>query len=61
MRRFGYTVCTILCMLIVSRFLIRILDATMLIDDLFILMLVLLVLVNGTIGYGGYRLYRKKL
>ncbi len=46
-------------MLIVSRFIIRITDAVVQIDDDIGVMLLLLVLVNAGIGFVSYRLYRR--
>lgn len=45
-------------MLIVSRFIVRIVDATVQIDDDIGLLLLLLLLVNTVIGLVGYKLYR---
>ena len=55
------TVCmlsTLAIMLIVSRFIVRIVDATVQIDDDIGILLLLLLLVNTVIGLVGYKLYR---
>jgi len=46
-------------MLIVSRFLVRIIDATVQIDDDIGILVLLLVAVNAVIGAASYLLYRK--
>lgn len=54
------TVCiltTLAVMLVVSRFVIRIVDATVQIDNDIGLLLLLLLLVNAVIGWIGWRLY----
>ena len=54
------TVCilsTLAVMLVVSRFVIRIVDATVQIDNDIGLLLLLLLLVNAMIGWIGWRLY----
>ena len=43
--------------LVVSRFIVRIVDATVQIDDDIGLLLLLLVIVNAVIGFVGYKLY----
>ena len=55
------TVCmlsTLAIMLIVSRFIVRIVDATVQIDDDIGILLLLLLLLNAVIGLVGYKLYR---
>ena len=53
-----YLLSTLAIMLIVSRFLIRLVDATVQIDDDLGALLLLLLLVNAGIGWAGYTLYR---
>lgn len=48
---------TLAVMLVVSRFVIRIVDATVQIDNDIGLLLLLLLLVNAVIGWIGWRLY----
>lgn len=50
---------TIITMLIVSRFLVRIVDATVQIDDDIGVLIVLLVVINIAIGTISYLVYRK--
>ena len=50
---------TIIIMLIASRFLIRIVDATVQIDDDIGVLVVLLAAINAVIGVISYLLYRK--
>jgi hypothetical protein len=50
---------TIIIMLIASRFLIRIVDATVQIDDDIGVLVVLLVAINAAIGVISYLVYRK--
>ena len=45
-------------MLIVSRFIVRIVDATVQIDDDVGMLLLLLLVVNAVIGFISYKLYR---
>ena len=49
---------TLIIMLIVSRFMIRIVDATVQIDDAITVLLLLLIAVNAVIGVCSYVLYR---
>ena len=53
-----FVLSTLAIMLIVSRFIVRIVDATVQIDDDIGLLLLLLLLVNTVIGLVGYKLYR---
>ena len=48
---------TFLLATVVSRFIVRIVDATVQIDDDIGLLLLLLVIVNAVIGFVGYKLY----
>ena len=54
-----FAVVTVLMMGITSRFIIRIVDATVQIDDDIGLLIILLVLLNAAIGAFGYFLYKK--
>ena len=58
MKKAVYLLSTLAIMLIVSRFLIRLIDATVQIDDDLGALLLLLLLVNAGIGWAGYMLYR---
>ena len=58
MKKAVYVLSTLAIMLIVSRFIVRIVDATVQIDDDIGLLLLLLLLVNTVIGLVGYKLYR---
>ena len=60
MKKTCYIIVTVLSMLIISRFLIRIFDATKQIDDYWWFMWLVLILTNAAIGYCSYRLYRAK-
>ena len=60
-KRIIFFVTTMLIMIIASRFLIRIVDATVQIDDDIGYLIILLLLMNTAIGTAGYRLYRKTL
>ena len=57
MKKTVFVLSTLAIMLIVSRFIVRIVDATVQIDD-DIGLLLLLLLVNTGIGLVGYKLYR---
>lgn len=56
-----YSVTTILIMAITSRFLIRIVDATVQIDEDIGLLIILLIVLNTAIGTAGYRLYKRSV
>jgi hypothetical protein len=58
MKKTVYLLSTLAIMLIVSRFLIRLIDATVQIDDDLGALLLLLLLVNAGIGWAGYTLCR---
>jgi hypothetical protein len=58
-RKTAFVTATLIIMLIVSRFVIRIVDATVQIDDDITALLLLLLVVNATIGGCSYTLYRK--
>ena len=58
MKKTVYVLSTLAIMLIVSRFIVRIVDATVQIDDDIGLLLLLLLLVNTVIVLVGYILYR---
>ena len=53
-----YILSTLAVMLVVSRFVVRIVDATVQIDNDIGMLLLLLLLVNAVIGWIGCRLYR---
>ena len=53
-----YSLSTLAVMLIVSRFIVRIVDATVQIGDDLAVLLLFLLLVNAAIGWIGYKLYR---
>lgn len=58
-RKNVFVAVTLIIMLIVSRFVIRIVDATVQIDDDIAVLLLLLVVVNAVIGLCSYMLYQK--
>ena len=58
-RKIAFIAVTLIIMLIVSRFMIRIVDATVQIDDDITVLLLLLTAVNAAIGVCSYMLYRK--
>ena len=58
-RKISFIAVTLIIMLIVSRFMIRIVDATVQIDDDIAVLLLLLVTVNAAIGVCSYVLYHK--
>lgn len=60
MKKPAYIIITCIVMLIVSRFVIRIVDATVQIDDDIGLLLLLLTAVNAVIGLISYKLYHVK-
>ena len=60
MKKTAYIIITCIVMLIVSRFVIRIVDATVQIDDDIGLLLLLLAAVNAVIGLISYKLYHAK-
>ena len=50
---------TILVMLIASRFIVRIVDATVQIDNDIGMLIFLLIIVNAAIGFVGHRIYQR--
>ena len=58
MKKTVFVLSTLAIMLIVSRFIVRLVDATVQIDDDLALLLLFLLLVNAVIGWIGYKLYR---
>ena len=58
MKKTVFVLSTFAIMLIVSRFIVRIVDATVQIDDDIGILLLLLLLLNAVIGLVGYKLYR---
>ncbi len=59
MKKTVFIVSTVLIMLITSRFVIRIVDATVQIDDDIGLLIILLIMLNLAIGMLSHFLYRK--
>lgn len=59
MKKTCYIISTIIIMLITSRLLIRIVDATVQIDDDIVLLIIMLVVLNAVIGILSFFLYRK--
>lgn len=59
MKRSVYVAVTIAIMLVISRFLVRIVDATVQIGDDMGMLILLLIIVNAAISGGSYMLYRK--
>ncbi|MBQ6365412.1 MAG: hypothetical protein IJI61_03255 [Oscillospiraceae bacterium] len=57
MKKSIFLVATILVMLIVSRFIVRIVDATVQIDNDVGMLVLLLILVNAVIGFISCRIY----
>ena len=51
---------TLLIMLIVSRFIIRIIDATVQIDDDIGLLVILIVIIDSLIGFISFKIYKAK-
>ena len=58
MKKTAFILSTLAIILIVSRFIVRIVDDTVQIDDDIGLLLLLLLFVNTVIGLVGYKLYR---
>jgi len=58
MKKILYIFITFVIMSIVSRFVVRIVDATVQIDNDIGMLLLLLALVNAVIGFAGYKLYQ---
>ena len=61
MKKTIYILSTLAVMLIVSRFIVRIVDATVQIDSDIGMLLLLLLLVNAVIAFIGFRLYRSSV
>lgn len=59
MKKAVFIFATVLSMLIVSRFIVRIVDATVQIDGDIGLLILLLVIVNTVIGYAAYKIYAR--
>jgi hypothetical protein len=59
-RKQAHIALTLILMLVVTRFVIRIVDATVQIDDDIGMLLALLVIVNAAIGVVSYKLYKTK-
>ena len=58
MKKTAFLLATVAVMLVVSRFIVRIVDATVQIDDDVGMLLLLLLVVNAVIGFISYKLYR---
>ena len=58
MRKALHIIITIAVMLVLSRFFIRIVDATVQIDDDIALLAVLVILMNAAVGFISYKLYK---
>ena len=58
MRKWVHIAVTILCMLAASRFLVRLIDATVQIDDDIGMLVLALLLLNAAIGFASHKLYR---
>ena len=58
MKKTLFVVATIAAMLVVSRFIVRIVDATVQIDNDVWLLLLLVILVDAVIGFAGCKLYQ---
>lgn len=58
MRKALHIIITIAVMLVLSRFFIRIVDATVQIDDDIALLAVLVILMNAAVGLISYKLYK---
>jgi hypothetical protein len=58
MRKSLHIIITIAVMLILSRFIVRIVDATVQIDDDIALLAVLVILMNAAVGLISYKLYK---
>ena len=58
MRKALHIIITIAVMLILSRFFIRIVDATVQIDDDIALLAVLVIMMNAAVGLISYKLYK---
>ncbi len=58
MRKALHIIITIAVMLILSRFIVRIVDATVQIDDDIALLAVLVILMNAAVGLISYKLYK---
>ena len=61
MKKVVFPLLTIAIMLGVSRFIIRIVDATVQIDNDIGMLLLLLILVNAVIGFVSYKLYKASI
>ena len=58
-RKIAFILVTLIIMMSVSRFIVRIVDATVQIDDDITVLVLLLTAVNAAIGVCSYMLYRK--
>ena len=58
MRKWVHIAITVFCMLAASRFLVRLIDATVQIDDDIVMLVLALLLLNAAIVFASSRLYR---
>ena len=58
MRKWVHIAITVFCMLAASRFLVRLIDATVQIDDDIVMLVLTLLLLNAAIVFASSRLYR---
>ncbi len=58
MRKWVHIAVTVFCMLALSRFLVRLIDATVQIDSDIGMLVLALLLLNAAIGFASHKLYR---
>ena len=59
MKKLAYILSTVFIMLVISGFIIRIIDAAVQIDDDIGILILFLVILNSVIGFLSYTLYKK--
>lgn len=59
MKKAGFIISAAIIMLVASRFAVRIIDATVQIDDDIFLLLVFLTVMNLAIGFISYKIYKR--
>lgn len=59
MKKLAYIISTVFFMLVISGFIIRIIDAAVQIDDDIGILILFLVILNSVIGFLSYTLYKK--
>ena len=59
MKKLAYIISTVFIMLVISGFIIRIIDAAVQIDDDIGILILFLVILNSVIGFLSYTLYKK--